>query len=153
MNLLNFIDTYPFSTGLILGTVCLVFRLLRPLILRFDFVGTPYFHYAIVKKIFEADHTVVMYEVSSNGHKSVIDEEKSQRVFIEDPLRVEDDVMFSKVTPHIYFDPKTLKIKGYFHLLSPNMAKDKYYETVYEGQLVLIEHIPAYNEISKVEEK
>lgn len=153
MNLLNFIDTYPFTTGLILGTVCLVFRLLRPLIIRFDFVGKPYFNYAIVKKILEANHTVVMYEVSSNGRKSVIDEEQAQKVYIKDPLRIEDDLLFSKVTPHIHYDPNTLKIKGYFHLLSPEMAKDKYFETVYEGQLVLIEHIPAYQENTDIEKK
>ncbi|EOZ8645553.1 hypothetical protein ACQWTT_001304 [Acinetobacter baumannii] len=154
MNLLDFTYDHPFLTGLIAGAIGLVIKLLKPyLINTFDnSLGQFYFHHFGLKKVLENGHTVVMYDLASNGKESIRDKSNS-KVFIDDPLRIEDDFLFSKVTPHFHYDPKTLKIKGFFHLLSKEAAIDKYYKTVYEGKLVQIKHIPAPQDENKGENK
>ena len=62
----------------------------------------------------------------------------TKHVIIKDPLRIEDDLITSKATPFIFYDPKTLKIKGCFYALNAELSKDKYASNVYEGQLVLM---------------
>ncbi|RJO40188.1 hypothetical protein D3X46_18165 [Acinetobacter baumannii] len=62
-------------------------------------------------EILNSDHNLVLYVNNSDG-KSV-DSNMRNKIFIKDPLRFEDDLLITKAsTPHIYFDPKTLKVKG-----------------------------------------
>ncbi|MGQ1270013.1 hypothetical protein ACT4XR_19940 (plasmid) [Acinetobacter baumannii] len=79
-----------------------------------------------------------MYVNNSDGKTP--DSNMRDNVIIKDPLRFEDDYLITRASsPHIYFDSKTLKVKGYFFLHSKGTFQDKYADTVYEGQLELIE--------------
>ncbi|AMW80783.1 hypothetical protein AMD27_16775 (plasmid) [Acinetobacter sp. TGL-Y2] len=75
-----------------------------------------------------------MYDVSSDGKNL----QERDSTAIKNPLRIEDDIIAKKTIPFIFFDPKTLKVKGHFHALSPDSFKNKYAETIYEGHLVLV---------------
>ncbi|AKQ32605.1 MULTISPECIES: hypothetical protein [Acinetobacter] len=89
-------------------------------------------------EILNSDHNLVMYVNNSDGKSP--DSNMRDNVIIKDPLRFEDDYLITRASsPHIYFDPKTLKVKGYFFLHSKGTFQDKYADTVYEGQLELLE--------------
>lgn len=125
----------PLISGIIIGFFILLIRLfVLPLFLKSDsFLGKNLYLNRLVN-ILNLGHSLVLYDVSSDGKYL---QEKDNTV-INNPLRIEDDAIAKKSLPYIYFDPKTLKVKGYFHVLSQECFKNKYAETVYEGHLVLM---------------
>lgn len=132
----TFLINYSFLVGLVLGFLILIFRLF---VLPF-FVkgGTDLGQGVFLEKlvnILNLNHSVVVYDVASDGRIL----KNRDNVVIDDPLRIEDDTLAKKSIPYIFFDPKTLKVKGYFHALSAESLKDKYAEKVYEGRLVLVD--------------
>lgn len=134
----TFLINYSFLVGMVLGFLILIFRLfVLPVFVK---GGTELGQGVFLEKlvnILNLNHSVVVYDVASDGR--ILKNRDRDNVVIDDPLRIEDDMLAKKCIPYIFFDPKTLKVKGYFHALSAESLKDKYTEKVYEGRLVLVD--------------
>lgn len=127
----------PLITGISLGLLILLTRLfVFSYILRnIEALGS-YDYLNKLKDVLNSGHSLVLYDVRSDGKEPRITNDPN----INDPLRIEDDLIAFKSLPLIFFDPKTMKIKGYFHALNADHFKDKYSKNVYEGYLTLVEN-------------
>lgn len=133
---------YSILTGLVVGTVALFSRVyIFPLIQRKIFaIGGLLFGKRLVEAL-NLGLSFSFYSLDSDGFE-MSPNKKKNRVIIQDPLRIEDDeFLTSKNTPYIFFDPNTMKIKGYFHVINHESIVDKHSRAVYEGKLELIEKI------------
>lgn len=133
--MISILINYPVISGVVIGLSILVIRLfIFPIIMKGDSPIGNIFYLLKLKSILKLGHSLILYDVSSNGKEP----QKTSSSIINDPLRIEDDLVASKVAPFVFYDPKTLKIKGYFHALNAEIYKDKYANNVYEGHLVLM---------------
>lgn len=133
--MLSILVNHPVISGVIIGIFVLLVRLfIFPIVFKqIDSIGNVFYLFRL-KKILNSGHSLVLYNVSYDGKSPQI----KQNEIIESPLRIEDDLISSKVIPFVFYDPTTLKIKGYFHALNKESLVDKYASDVYEGHLVLI---------------
>lgn len=141
--MIEFMMDYSILTGLVVGIVVLFSRVyIFPLIQRKIFaIGGLLFTSRLVETL-NSGLSFAFYSLDSDGFEMSPNKNKKNRVIIHDPLRIEDDEFFtSKNTPYIFFDPNTLKIKGYFHVLNFESIVDKRSRAVYKGELELIEKI------------
>ncbi|WP_228140765.1 hypothetical protein [Acinetobacter sp. TGL-Y2] len=131
----TFIINSPLVSGLIIGLSILLLRIfILPLFLKHNDFLSERLYFKNLIDILNLGHSLVLYDVSSDGKNL----QERDSTAIKNPLRIEDDIIAKKTIPFIFFDPKTLKVKGHFHALSPDSFKNKYAETIYEGHLVLV---------------
>jgi hypothetical protein len=136
---LNFILDHLYIFAVLIGIHILIFKLfVLPKLRTNDDTTRDIFFAQTLIDIINNDHNLVMYVNDSDGKSPVSN--MNNNIYIKDPLRFEDDLKITRAsTPHIFFDPKTLKVKGYFFLRSKETFEDKYAETVYEGELELLD--------------
>lgn len=127
----------PIQSGLIIGFIIAIIRIfIFPIILNKSESLHEYFYTTKVLEILNSSHSIVVYDLSSEALS-----QKKPKTFIKDPLRIEDDIISGKQMPFIFFDPSTLRVKGYFYATNKETIIDKYSEIKYEGYLVLIKNL------------